>query len=455
MIIMSRFICIILLCLGSCTLAWAQPTKEEIQKKQQELQRELAELNKTLAEIKNNKKTSLAELAVVQRKIKAREELINNISRELRRLDDEIYLTQLEMNRLRRELDTLKQQYAKSLVFAYKNRSNYDYLNFLFSAQSFNDAVKRVAYLKSYRQYRETQAATIAQTQQLLTQKNQSLANSKRDKSKTLNEQNNQLNVLEQDRNEQKKVVEQLQGREKEIAKQVAEREKQRQKLRQALAAIIRREEEEARKAERQRLAKLAEDERRRKEAEKNKPSTATAGNTKPVTSSNPPLNNPPIETGSRPKSDRTYNVFESTPEGLTLSLNFESNRGKLPWPVSEGVVTGNFGVQKVSAGVDRKNYGLLITCKNSIGVRCVADGIVANIIELGSYQCVVVRHGKYFSVYSQVDGVKVSKGQEVKAGTLLANVAEVADDEFELEFQVMNNGNSRYENPSLWLKPR
>ncbi|HAI82670.1 MAG TPA: hypothetical protein DCL43_03300 [Chitinophagaceae bacterium] len=452
---MTRFICIILLCLGSCTLAWAQPTKEEIQKKQQELQRELSELNKTLAEIKNNKKASLAELAVVQRKIKAREELINNISRELRRLDDEIYLTQLEMNRLRRELDTLKQQYAKSLVFAYKNRSNYDYLNFLFSAQSFNDAVKRVAYLKSYRQYRETQAATIAQTQQLLVQKNQSLANSKQDKSKTLDEQNNQLNVLEQDRSEQKKVVQQLQGREKEIAKQVAESEKQRQRLRQALAAIIRREEEEARKAERQRLAKLAEEERRRKEAEKNKPNTATAGTTKPATSNNPPLNNPPVESGSRPKTDRTYNVFESTPEGLTLSLNFESNRGKLPWPVSEGVVTGNFGVQKVSAGVNRKYDGITITCKTNIPVRCVADGIVTSILELGGYQCVVVRHGKYLSVYSQVDGVKVSKGQEVKAGTLLANVAEVADDEFELEFQVMNNGNGRYENPTSWLKPR
>src|SRR6185503_4790342 len=128
--------------------ASAQQTKEEIQQKQQQLQKEITELNRTLNQIKSSKKQSLSQLALVQRKIAARNELINSINKDLHRLDNTIYLNQLEINRMKRELDTLKQNYAKSLVFAYRNRSNYDYLNFIFSATTFNDAIKRVAYLK-------------------------------------------------------------------------------------------------------------------------------------------------------------------------------------------------------------------------------------------------------------------------------------------------------------------
>lgn len=140
-------------------------SKEELQRKQQELLREISNLNKTLGDIRKSKKQSIGQLELVKRKIRAREELIYNINRDIRGLDNNIYLSTLEINKLRKELDTLKQEYAQSLLFAYKNRSNYDYLNFIFSAASFNDAVKRITYLKSYRQYREQQVANIEKTQ--------------------------------------------------------------------------------------------------------------------------------------------------------------------------------------------------------------------------------------------------------------------------------------------------
>src|SRR5258706_13766512 len=117
----------------------AQDTKEDIQRKQQQLTKEIADLNRTLSQIKSSKKQSLGQLALVQRKIAARNELINSINKDVRRLDNTIYTSQLEINHMKRELDTLKMNYAKSLVFAYRNRSNYDYLNFIFSAVSFND----------------------------------------------------------------------------------------------------------------------------------------------------------------------------------------------------------------------------------------------------------------------------------------------------------------------------
>src|SRR5215471_18686099 len=154
-------------------------TREDIQRKQQQLQKEIDDLNRTLGQIKSSKKKSLTQLALVQKKIGARNALIGNINKDLRRLDNTIYLNQLEINRMKVELDSLKMNYAKSLVFAYKNRSNYDYLNFIFSAATFNDAIKRVAYLRSYKQYRETQVTTIQKTQDVLQDKIATLTSNK------------------------------------------------------------------------------------------------------------------------------------------------------------------------------------------------------------------------------------------------------------------------------------
>ena len=146
----------------------SQNTREELQKKEQELQKELIELNKLYGETQNNKKLSLQQLAIIKKKINKREELVNSINKQVRQLDETIFTNEREIYRSKKELDTLKMKYAKSLVFAYKNRSSYEYLNFLFSASDFNDAIKRITYLKSYRQNRETQANTIIKSEQLL-----------------------------------------------------------------------------------------------------------------------------------------------------------------------------------------------------------------------------------------------------------------------------------------------
>ena len=130
---------IILICLllaVSNSFAQQQSSKEELQKRQkevQDIQKEIDALNNTLTSIQHNKKQSLNQLAIVQRKIIMRERLINNINKDLHRIEEDMYAKELEINHLKRELDTLKQNYAKSIVFAYENRSSYAYLNFLFS----------------------------------------------------------------------------------------------------------------------------------------------------------------------------------------------------------------------------------------------------------------------------------------------------------------------------------
>src|SRR4051794_1705866 len=341
------------------TTAFAQQTKEEIQKKQQQLQRELADLNSTLADIKKSKKQSLSQLALVQRKIKAREELVNSINKQLRNIDEEIYHNNLDIYRYKKELDTLKANYAKSLVFAYRNRSNYDYLNFIFSANSFNDAVKRVTYLRSYRQYRETQVDNILKTQNLLQTKMNNLQTSKVEKSSTLQEQGKQIQQMEVDRKEKDEAVEDLKGQEKELASQIQDREKTRKKLNNQLQEIIRREIAEARRKEAERQAAIArqkEEERKRKLAEQQAQQAQAANNAASGNASPAPAQNDnttaavtaPTTTTPARNTNRTYSPLESTAENLTASVNFENGRGRLPWPVSSGTIITPFGYYEI-----------------------------------------------------------------------------------------------------------
>ncbi len=437
--------------------SFAQETKEDIQKKQQQLLQEISDLNNTLSQIKKNKKQSLTQLALVQRKIQARQELVNNITRDLRRLDENIYTNQLQIYRYKKELDTLKDNYAKSLIFAYKNRSNYDYLNFLFSAASFNDAIKRIAYLKSYRQYRETQVNTIQKTQLLLGQQIQTLSNNKAEKSNSLKEQGKQLNVLADDKKEKDQVVQELKGQEKDIAAQLKDKEKTRQKLAQALQTVIRREIEAAKKKEQDRLAKLKKDEdERKKQAQQNtKLPAATDNSNEPVVKAAPKNNEPITGSVTTAKSNRVYSPFESTTEEANVSINFENGRGRLPWPADQGIVSTHFGVYQIPGTPLKGDMpGIEIALPVGSNIKAVADGVVSAIFDLGTGQTIVVRHGKYFTTYSNLSTVSVDKGQEVKAGKVLGKATTGFNGEGQIMFMVTNEKNVNLD-PERWLKSR
>ncbi|MGC8751580.1 murein hydrolase activator EnvC family protein [Hydrotalea sp.] len=442
---------------------WAQtqgstqqpPTREALQQQQKQLQEEIDNLNATLNAIRKNKKQSLTEVAIIQRKLAIRERLIHKINQEIQRLNDDIYNKQLEINRLKRQLDTLKQNYAKSIVFAYKNRSSYEYLNFLFSASDFNDALKRMAFLRSYRQYREAEAQTILKTSELRQQAIVDMNNAKEQQTKVLETQSNQLKVLEQDKKEKDQIVNQLKNKEKDYLAQLRKTERQRQILNEAIKAAIRREIAEAERRERERLAKA--------KADAAKKPSATANNTPLPKNNNTSATNTPkasdepitgVVSADRNET-RTYSVFESTPEGREMSINFENNRGRLPWPVSGGAVVGQFGTNIVpGTKLKETNDGIFISTKIGAPVRCVADGEVISVMDLGDFQGVLVQHGKYFTVYNKLSDVSVNRGQQVKAGTLIGHAAADFDGEGKIEFRVMN-GSNKFVNPEQWLKSR
>ena len=448
---LQRFVFLVLF-LMTVVSASAQQSREELQKKEQELKKELSDLNRQLSETQKNKKLSLNELALIKRKVSKREELVRGINKQINELDNTIYLNEMDIYRLRKELDTLKLKYAKSIVFAYKSRGSYEYLNFLFSARNFNDAVKRMAYLKSYRQNRETQAIAIAQSRALLTQKVDVLNSNKKERMVTLTTQSEQLKVLQEDKKAQDKVVAKLKGQESAIAKQIKDKEKQRVRMQQAVMAIIKREIDEAARKDRIAKQKAIDDAKKKAGASASK-NNASDNAAKNNTSANSAKNNEPIvlaKVGSRP-----YSPFESTEEGRETSIHFEQNRGRLPWPVDRGNVFIEFGVSTVpGTKLTQKSDGIHIALPEGSAVKSIADGEVSYVGEVNGDQVVMVRHGKYFTVYQQLSSASVSVGREVKAGSTLGRSGKSIDGEGSIIFTI-NNERGVPLNPDQWLRPR
>ena len=233
-------------------------SREDLEKKRKEIQQEIASLQEAQTTISKDKKASVSQLKLIERKLKSRYAVINNLNDEMDLIDNTIFSNNREIYRLQKQLDTLKQQYAKTIEYSYKNRSSYDMLNFIFTATSFNDAVKRATYLKSYRKYRDEQAANINRTQKEMAQRIEMLTANKQEKGKVLEEQNKQKIILEGEQKEKNQFVSKLKAREKEIEKEVAAKKKVERSLQNSIAAIIKREIEAARRKAEEEARKLA-----------------------------------------------------------------------------------------------------------------------------------------------------------------------------------------------------
>ncbi len=392
------------------TQASAQPPgqdKTQLEKERQAIQQELREIQSLYSKVKGQTRQSLGQLNMLNRKIALQEQYLNNINRELRAIDDDIYLSNLEIYRLQKQLDTLKMQYARTVVYTYKNRSNYDYLNFIFSASSFNDAVKRISYLRNYRTYREKQVNNIKETQKLIAKRKEQQIGRKEQKNVALINQTKQVQELEVQK-----------SKEKDLSLQIAAKKKRDRDLQNAMAAIVRREIEAAKakaKAEADALKK-AEETARKNNPPSNpviEPAPSNEGKTSAVTT--------PGTTTSRrneavKKPDSYLNLNAAD---VKLNTEFQANRSRLPWPVDNGVLALRFGSNKIeNTLLTFDNPGITIATPSAgVPVRAVFDGEVSAVYNLGDGTAVTIRHGKYFTTYSNLSGVTVTKGSIVKTG--------------------------------------
>ncbi len=439
---MKQFFFAFLLLLTAAAHAQTQD-RTKLERERQAIQSELKEIQGVYNQVKGQKKETLGQLTLLQRKMALQNQYVSNINKEVRLVTDEIYLSNLEINRLKRQLDTLKEQYARSVVYAYKNKSTYDYLNFIFSANNFNDALKRVSYLKAYRNYREQQVANIQETQALIEDRRQQLMAKQNQKKVALQNQQQQLTVLAEQKKEKDVVVSKLKSKENELSRQIAAKRKQDTQLKNSIAAIIRREIEARRKAE------AAEAERLRKaEAARVAAAKKDAAATGTTTAAAP-------EVKAEPVKKTAPGAIPLNAKEVALSSSFATNRGKLPWPVDNGFVSIHFGSYTVpGTSLKGDNPGITITTPSpGTTVKAVFDGEVIGVFNLGDGMAVTISHGKYFTTYSNLARVNVSKGSPVKTGQSIGSVA--GDDEGgsggKLDFLLMVETNNV--NPEPWLR--
>lgn len=412
--------------------AQEQLSKDELEKQREQLKKEIQATEKALIETQKTTKVNVGQLSLINKKLDLQDNVVHNISYEIRKLSDNIYLSQLEINKIKRILDTLKVEYAKSMVYAYKNRSNYDFLNFIFSANNFNDAIKRIAYLKSYRNYREMQAENILKTQAMLEDKIQRLSGMKDQKKDVLSEKDKELGKLQKQKEEKASIVNQLKGRQKELLTQVREKRKQDAKLKNAITAMIRREIErakaEAARKEKERLASL----------KNNKNNDTKAGE------SNTTARTP------KPASIPSGSVLVSSEADKALNASFEKNKGALPWPC-DGYVITHFGPNQYPGGIDYNNPGVSIGVKPGQAVKSVFDGEVTLVNYMDDKQVVFIKHGKYFTVYSNLASASVQRGDKVHTGQVIGKAGLNDDGNGEVDFILMDENNNV--NPEAWLK--
>jgi septal ring factor EnvC (AmiA/AmiB activator) len=381
--------------------------KEELQKEKKRLQQEIEYTNQLLDETRKTRQNSVAEVQALQQKIRIREQLIATYNREIELFEKDIEEGETRIDSLETELTHLKDAYAESIRKAYTSRSKYQKLMFLLSASDFNQAYRRLQYLKQYNDYRRLQADEIVEKAEQVEREIERVKQQITAKEKSIEEKKAERDALSSEVADKNKTIEQLQGEEKKLKKEIREKEKAAKKLEKAIERIIKEEIERA-----------------RKEAEKNNAEKPDDGG------------------------------FALTPEAKALSDNFAANKGKLPWPVEKGYVSGKFGEHPhpVLPGITVRNDGIDITTNKGAEARACFEGVVSGVVVIpGVGEAVIVRHGAYLTVYSNLSEVYVKTGDQVVRKQPLGKInTDIAEGKTVLQFQVWQN--TTKQNPEGWI---
>ena len=467
-----KSILILLAFLCTTSLHVKGQTREELERQRNSLKKEIKEAERLLNENKKQTSENFLQWKLVNNKVNLQSKVVENIGRDLNVLDNDVYRMQLDINKFGRILDTLKQEYAKSMVYAYKNRSNYDFLNFIFSADNFNDAIKRIAYLKSYRSYREMQGQNILRTLELRKQKITALSDAKLSKNIALKSQSSEFEQLADQKKEQDRILNELKRQGKSISGQIAAKQQQVRKVEALVNNAIKKAIADAKKVS---DAKKADELRVRREAEKvlakkkadderarkaeiaridalNKTAADEAAVKGTVAKVIPTPAPAPVEKAA-PTAKESNNSFALLNASNTaLNASFERNRGSLPWPVDKGYVLMHYGPNKLPSGSDYISPFTTISAPVGSPVKSCFDGIVIQVAKIDeSTDAIVIQHGRYFSSYSNINGVSVSIGQQVRTGQVIARVAANVDGIGAMDFY-MSKENADF-NPESWLR--
>lgn len=397
--LITTFFLLFLYPTGAC----CQDKKTQLQEDKKRIEEEIEYTNKLLNETKKSKKSSLNQLVILNNKIRKREALVSNINQEINLLESKIEINNKRVKQLIKELESLKEEYAKMIYFAFKNRNTYDRLMFIFSSKDFNQAYKRLKYFQQYSAYRKTQAKLIEKTQKDLNTKAAELQNQKDEKVGLLQTKERELQKLESEKQEKNAALATLNNREKNLRNTLREKEREAKRLQNAIEEII---------AEEMKAAA-----ERAKAEEEN--------------------------------TDATMSTTE-----LALSENFSSNKGKLPWPSEKGIISSTFGQHQhpVLRKVVTKNNGVDILTGKGGTARSVFDGTVVSVRTISNTnKAVFIKHGEFFTVYSNLIEVFVKRGDQVRTRQNIGLIYTDPDDgKTELHFEMWKG--KTLLNPSYWI---
>lgn len=372
------------------TVGLAQ-SASDLEKRVNKLQEDIKTSQNLLKQTSKNKETTLQEVELLQAQIKQRDDLIATYNKQLDNLNKSTKAYKSDINNLQNELQKSRQEYAELLEIAYRNRNNINNLIFIFSSDDFNQAIRRMRYLQQFQDLLKHKMQEIDDTKADIKKRIDRNEADKRRIEALKNEQNKQREALNKDKKALNDKVAKLKKQEKKIKKEISQKEKETKELQARIKKII-------------------------------------------------------ADEVAKRKADATVDT--------KLSATFESNKGKLPWPVAKGVVTKKYGnnPHPTQSKVVVFNNGIDISTEQGADALCVFDGQVSTVFNTGLTNVVMVRHGLYFTLYANLDKVYVKNGDKVKTGQKLGLIHTGSSDNVTtLHFEVWNDKNNT--NPEKWLK--
>ncbi|WP_426062421.1 murein hydrolase activator EnvC family protein [Flavobacterium sp. DSP2-3-1] len=403
------------------SLLWSQESQQEkLEERKAQIQKEIRENEKLLQSVKKKEKSVVNVIVIQSTKIKLKEKLINTTEKQTKLLNNDMYINQVQINKLKKELAELKEDYAKMIVKSYKSRSSESRAMFLLSSENFLQAYKRAQYMKQYTSYRKMQGEEIKTKTNKLTDFNQKLDVQKTAKQKLIAENQKERLSLEKEKQEQLKLVSVIKKDKNKIAKEIKKKQQEYRTIDRQINKLIR----EAIAAANRKAA-----------LEK-----AKANPSAPVS-----------------KAAVSSSKIELTPESKIIADNFRANRGRLPYPVEKGYVSLGYGNQThpLFNTITVHNSGVEITTDKGANARAVFGGEVTSVIVLSPVnKAVMIQHGDYFTVYQNLSSVNVSKGDKVSIKQSLGKVRTNGETgKTIIKFLILQN--TTYNNPEGWLSPR
>ena len=392
-----KFFIPIVLCFSFLQI-FSQESQEDLEARRKKLESEIAYTNKLIQNIRKNKKNTVGELKLLNSRINQRHDLVATLKKEIDYLERQIDVNQSTLGKLSKELDELIDEYAKLVYVAYQHQSPYNRLIYIFSAEDLNQAYQRVRYIDQLGTYIRNESENIRSKEAVKSGELRKLNNQKASKKKLLDSENEQVSRLEREKIQKDELVAKLSGQEKQLQADLNKKQKESRKLDKRIAEIIARE----------------------MEAKKDK-------------------------TGKK--------TYALTPEEQLVSDSFAQNKGKLPWPVNRGVVSETFGIHQhpVLKNVKTKNNGLDIATSPETQARSIFDGKVVSIARITTTNtAIIVKHGEYFSVYSNLDKIYVSQGDAITTKQAIGRVYTTLKGKTELHFEVWKG--KEVQNPAYWI---